>query len=372
MRVPWPGHVAHRMHKDGHVQKRPVTSSGKTHLGTESAARAMKRMETIVTMPVVQVIEVVDPESRVVAAIICQDRIVAEHARLKVQVAVNVTTPVQRIVEITKVVMRVTRPHEHVKTNRIQVHHAVRPVDKNRARDHGGRKIDWGVELPSQGKPVIPVPSHKDRTSWRRDIMVRYPGTIGTKTSPVSWSPKPAGPVDPATGNPEVILRGRGGAGAKLESLGWLFSILDLALGRGLPESGNPLEPVSVLMPVARHPAMSLGWITPDTTDPNVILSFIIPTPVPRNPDDISLLGLVFRGFFRNRFGRGLGNNDPGLGVLVHLLRKCLMKRPACQDLHTLLSLCWVCDCLGFLLPTQCGNPKQQDHERNQDHSITG
>ena len=264
------------------------------------------------------------------------------------------------------------RPHEHVKTNRIQVHHAVGPVDKNRAGNHGRRKIDWGVELPSQGKPVIPVPPHKDHTSWCPDIMIRYPGAVRTKTSPVSGSPEPAAPVDPATGNPEVILRGGRGTGATFKTLRWLLLVLDLALDRCLPESRNPLETASVLMPVARHPAMSLGWITPDATDPNVILSIIIPTPIPRNPDDISLLGLVLRGFFRNRLGRGLGNNDPGLGILVHLLRKCLVKRSTCQDLHTLLSLRWICDCPGFLLPTQCGNPKQQNHERNQDHCITG
>lgn len=103
--MPGTGHFSHRMHENRHVQEGSITSGGKTQLGTKSVARAMMRMEPIVTVPVVQVVEVVDSVSRVMAAVISQDRIVTKHSRLKVQVAVNMTTPVQRIVEIAKVVM---------------------------------------------------------------------------------------------------------------------------------------------------------------------------------------------------------------------------------------------------------------------------
>jgi hypothetical protein len=117
---------------------------------------------------------------------------------------------------------------------------------------------------------------------------------------------------------------------------------------------------------------MSPRWIAPDATDPDVILSFIIPAPVTRNPDHISLLGLVLRGFLVDRLGRCLGNNHPGLGILVHLLCKSLMKRTTGQDLDALLSLRFIRSCPFFLLATQCGHPQHQYHKGNQDHCITG
>ena len=136
--MPGTGHVPHGMHKDRDIQEGTMTASGKTQLGTKSVARSMVWMEAIVTMPVVQVVVVVDPEMRIVALVVSQDRIVAKQPRLKVQVAVNMVVPVTRVIEITKVVMAVPGPHEHVKTDRVQVHNAVGPVDKDRAGYHGG------------------------------------------------------------------------------------------------------------------------------------------------------------------------------------------------------------------------------------------
>ena len=115
-----------------------MATRGKTQLGTESMARTMVAMEAKVAVPVVQVVVVVDPEMRIVALVVSQDRIVAKQPRLKVQVAVNMVVPVTRVIEITKVVMAVPGPHEHVETDRVQVHHAVGPVDKDRAGYHGG------------------------------------------------------------------------------------------------------------------------------------------------------------------------------------------------------------------------------------------
>ena len=115
-----------------------MSTSSKTELGTKSVPGAMLRVEAIVTVPIVQVVKVIDPEMAVMAMVITQDWITPEQSRVKVQVAVNMVVPVKRVIEITKVVMAVPGPHEHVETDRVQVHHAVGPVDKDRAGYHGG------------------------------------------------------------------------------------------------------------------------------------------------------------------------------------------------------------------------------------------
>ena len=99
----------------------------------------MVGVEAKVTMPVVQVVKVIDSKPRVMALVVSQQWIVTEQPRMEVEAAVNMVIVIKRIIKITKVVMTVAGPHEHVETDRIQINHAVRPVDKQRAcyRDRG-------------------------------------------------------------------------------------------------------------------------------------------------------------------------------------------------------------------------------------------
>ena len=107
-----------------------MSTSSKTELGTKSMPGAMVRVEAIVTVPIVQVVKVIDPEMAVMAMVITQDWITPEQSRVKVQVAVNMAVQVRGIVEITEVVMAIARSNEHVEPDRIQVNHTVRAVDE--------------------------------------------------------------------------------------------------------------------------------------------------------------------------------------------------------------------------------------------------
>lgn len=107
-----------------------MTSRRKAQLGTESTARTMVRMEAKVAMPVVQVVEVADAIPRVMALVVRQDGIISKQPGMEVEAAVNMAVPVERVMKITKVVMTVAGPNEHVQTDRIQVNHAIGPIDE--------------------------------------------------------------------------------------------------------------------------------------------------------------------------------------------------------------------------------------------------
>ena len=107
-----------------------MATRGKTQLGTESMTRTMVRMEAKVAVPVVQVVEIADAIMRVMALVVSQDGIISKQPGMEVEAAVNMAVPVERVMEITKVVMTVVGPNEHVETNRIQVNHAVGPENK--------------------------------------------------------------------------------------------------------------------------------------------------------------------------------------------------------------------------------------------------
>ena len=110
-----------------------MATRGKTQLGTESMARTMVRMEAKVAVPVVQVVEVADAIPRVMALVVSQDGIISKQPGMEVEAAVNMAVPVERVMKITKVIMTVVGPNEHVETDRIQVNHAVGAKNKQGA-----------------------------------------------------------------------------------------------------------------------------------------------------------------------------------------------------------------------------------------------
>ena len=169
------------------------------------------------------------------------------------------------------------------------------------------------------------------------------------------------------------MVRGRRcRTGATFQACWWLVQVLDLTLDSCLPESGHPLETPVGIMPVTRYPALSPRWISPDTTDPDEIFSFIIPTPVSGNPGHTILFRLVLRRFLGDRLGGSLRNDNPCLRIMVHLLRKCLVKWAAAQDFHVLLYLGPVTWRRSCLLTIDSNDSHHQHHEGHQDHCITG
>jgi hypothetical protein len=124
------GHIQSGMDKHRNMQEGTMSTSSKTELGTKSMPGAMVRVEAIVTVPIVQVVKVIDPEMAVMAMVITQDWITPKQSRVKVQVAVNMAVQVRGIIEITEVVMAIARSNEHVEPDRIQVNHTVRAVDE--------------------------------------------------------------------------------------------------------------------------------------------------------------------------------------------------------------------------------------------------
>ncbi len=169
------------------------------------------------------------------------------------------------------------------------------------------------------------------------------------------------------------MVRGRRcRAGATFQACWWLVQVLNLTLDSCLPESGHPLETLVDIMPVTRYPTLSSRWISPDPTDPDEVFSFIIPTPVPWNPDHTILFGLVLRRFLGDRRGGSLGNDNSCLRIMVHLLRKCLVKWAAAQDFHVLLYFGPVTWSRSYLLTIDSNDPQHQHHEGHQDHCITG
>ena len=84
------------------------------------------------------------------------------------------------------------------------------------------------------------------------------------------------------------------------------------------------------MMPVARDPTAIRGRNTPDTTDPDVIFSFVVPGPVAGNPENVFPLGFIFRRNFTDRFWRGVRYQGTGIRVIVNLLSKCLVDGTSC------------------------------------------
>jgi hypothetical protein len=89
--------------------------------------------------------------------------------------------------------------------------------------------------------------------------------------------------------------------------------------------------PVRQFIPVSRNPSTTSRRSTPDTTNPDIILSFIIKSPITRNPNYIVTIRLVIRRNFIHDFRRGLFYNHPRLRIVIYLRCKCLMHRPSCQ-----------------------------------------
>jgi hypothetical protein len=90
----------------------------------------MVGMEAKVTMPMVQVVEIVDSKPRVMALVVSQEWIVTKQPRMEVEAAVNMAILVKRVIKITIVVMTVAGPHEHVEADCIQINHAIGPIDE--------------------------------------------------------------------------------------------------------------------------------------------------------------------------------------------------------------------------------------------------
>tara|TARA_B100000686_G_scaffold276208_1_gene295115 strand:- start:138 stop:491 length:354 start_codon:yes stop_codon:yes gene_type:complete len=115
------------------------------------------------------------------------------------------------------------------------------------------------------------------------------------------------------------------------EAARWFLLVLDCFPGSRNPESGNPVIAfVALLVPVTRNPTTILGWHTPDTTDPDVIFSLVVPRPVAWDPEYIFTFGFVFRGDFTDRFRRSVRNQDTGIRIVVDLFGKCLVDRTSC------------------------------------------
>jgi hypothetical protein len=83
-------------------------------------------------------------------------------------------------------------------------------------------------------------------------------------------------------------------------------------------------------MPVARDPTAIRGRNTPDTTNPDVIFSLVVPGPVARDPENVFPLGFIFGRHFTDRFRRSIGYQGTGIRVVVNLFGKCLVDRTSC------------------------------------------
>ena len=74
--------------------------------------------------------------------------------------------------------------------------------------------------------------------------------------------------------------------------------------------------------------------ISPDAANPNEIVSFAIPMPISRNPDDVVAFGSCFGWNFINGFRDFLIYPKSRSRFLAHLRGKGLMNGAACQHLE--------------------------------------
>jgi hypothetical protein len=205
-------------------------------------------------------------------------------------------------IEVAEVVAMLPRMREEV------VDHQTR-IDK-----HAGRVIEIGLRVhrlievhrsenqASIHHRVIPKAVHEDAARGRINIVGGRPKEVGLHRSPISGPPLVARfLIEPAAGNPEVVLGRSRHIGSCLQGLRWRRQVGDRFRLKRRPETADVLKAPFSLGPVARHPASSIGRYAPHAADPYKVLPIQVPLPITADPDGVGILGTSLGRNFVNR-----------------------------------------------------------------------
>jgi hypothetical protein len=290
-------------------------------------------MRLIINMPVVNASGVVNSGTAVVVLVVSVQRretaVLAEVAVTGVVMAVAIN----RSIVISEVVMPPVRTNEQMQKKRPVSNPERRAVSVSCLPVNRTHKMYRGEQTAAPGQWVIPIAGQIHAASRRPDIASCDPRPIRLVRMPESGPPTVVvGRQHPVARDPKIVLGRRGAGWTDLQRF-WrgILHVLQTRRVCRSPETRHPLIASRDLLPVSGDPSL-IGWdAAPNTADPDVLVTLVIPEPIARNPDDIVSLRLHIRWDLVNRLGGLVRYHDTRFRLDIDFFSKCLVDRPASQ-----------------------------------------
>lgn len=294
-----------------------------------SMGRAVSVVLFEVAMPAADTVIVIDTTPAEMPGVVGPQRVVPMTA-VVVERGIDPAVFVPSV-PVSEIVVAVLRTNEHMQAQPRQVNDTVRSIEIAGPCVHGASEID-GCEAHSPiHQSVVPVAGNVD-TTVRCPVMVRwYPNPVVVAGCPIPRLPEIAiSAIFPAAAYPEIIGGGSRARRTVFKACRWLRQILNLLGLEWSPEAGDPLVAACGGLPIARHPSPIRGTNPVDSGYPEEVLAFIVPGPIPRNPNRV-FRRFYFRRHFRNGLWGSLWHYKPWLWIEVDRLGKRFVDRASQQ-----------------------------------------
>ena len=179
---------------------------------------------------------------------------------------------------------------------------------------------------------MVPIAIHENVSTASPNVVRRDPVPIGPTFRPVTRAPRIAllAP-NPAPWRPTVASRRRCNVWSLFHASRWCGQIGGFRRGDVSPVARSPLVALGGIPPVADDPLAAGRQCTPDPTDPEEVISLIVPRPVARDPCHVVADGaLAWRDLF-NQGRRSYSHYDARDGVIADDSGEGLMHRSSGQ-----------------------------------------